>query len=161
MLHRYKMNRVVRDSWEKFRLPFDPMFYYPQRPTAEDVINPEDEGLAYCSSVPSATDLSIFMGCKTIYLLGVDHYFKDGKSHFWEFLPIDEQPKRRDGGKAPFSEQTYAFDFNVRAFGALKKYADSVGVSIFNCSSNSAIDSFPKIGFEEALEREDDSSSRS
>lgn len=142
-----KMNRVVRDSWAKFRLPFESMFYYPRRPTSEDVINSSDAGLAYCSSVPSALDLSIYMGCKTVYLLGVDQYFKDGKSHYWEFLPLDQQPRRRDGKKNPVSEQTYAFEFNVGAFSALKDYADSVDVKVFNCSLESKINSFPKVSF--------------
>lgn len=117
----YKMFRVVRDSWTKFNLPYEPILYYPPRPTREDIINPDDEGLSYCSSVPSALDLSIYMGCSKVYLLGVDQYFKDGKSHYWEFLPLDQQPKRSDGKKNPFSEQTYAFEFDVGAFSALRK----------------------------------------
>lgn len=148
-----KCNRIVRDSWEKYYAEIPDFLYFSPRPTPEDTINPEDEGLCYCSSVPTAVDLCLQMGCKRIFLLGVDHYMSRNKSHFWQFMNINNQPKRSDGGMAMMREQRNVFRYNDMAYAALRGFADHLGADLYNCNPESkAIDVFNMITFKEALE---------
>jgi hypothetical protein len=148
-----KANRIVRNSWEKYYKEIPDFLYFWPRPTSEGICKPEDEGLAYCSSVPTGIDLCIQMGVKRIFLLGVDQYQKDGKSHFWQFYRPGEQPRRIDRRLASWGEQTNAFNYNDIAYPALKKLADVKGVEVFNCNPESRVDAFDKITFEQALDR--------
>jgi len=147
-----KSHRIVRDSWKE-HYPEIPDFYkFWPRPTSEDVINPGDDGLAYCSSIPSGIDLCLQMGCKRIFLLGVDQYMIGVKSHFWQYFPVKSQPKRIDFTMATHSQQRMAFKYNDMAYPALKGFADHKGAEIFNCSPTSRVEVFPRITFDEALE---------
>ena len=89
-----KCNKIIRNSWEKNYNGFDLTDFYKfcPRPTSEDIINENDIGLAYCSSVPSSVDLAIQMGCKRIFIFGADQYMVNNKSHFWEYWPIKDRP---------------------------------------------------------------------
>lgn len=151
-VRRAKANRIVRDSWSKYENELGGFHYFWPRPTSENIVNPEDEGLAYCSSIPSGIDLCIQMGVKRIFLLGVDQYMCGNKSHFWQYLPKNEQPVRMDRGLAPIEHQRRAFSYNNKAYPALKSFADLEGVVIYNCSHQSKVDVFDKISFEEALD---------
>jgi hypothetical protein len=152
-LVRAKANRIVRNSWSKHYAEIPDFYYFWPRPTNEGICNAEDEGLAYCSSVPSALDLCIQMGCKRVFLLGVDHYKKQGKTHFWQFLPEERQPRRIDRKMAGWHEQQKAFEYNDLAYPALKKLADEKEVEVFNCSIDSVVDVFKKISFSQALKK--------
>jgi hypothetical protein len=57
-----KATRVVRDSWKKYEKELKDFYYFWPRPTSEGICNPDDEGLAYCSSVPTSIDLCVQMG---------------------------------------------------------------------------------------------------
>ncbi len=81
-----KCTKVVRDSWWKYRKVIDNVLFFSPRPTSEGAINPKDEGLCYCSSVPSSIDLALQMGCKKIFLFGVDQNDSKGYHHFWQLL---------------------------------------------------------------------------
>lgn len=143
-----KAYRIVRDSWAKYFDEIPDFYQFSPRPTSENIINPEDTGLCYCSSVPSGIDLCLQMGCKKIYLLGVDHYFdKDGKSHFWQKLPLEKQPVRSDNKLASHLEQAYAFSFNDFSFPALNNFAKKCNAKIYNCSMKSKVNCFSKIEF--------------
>jgi len=146
-----KANKIVRDSWKRYFEEIPDFYQFWIRPTSEDIINPEDEGLAYCSSVPSAIDLCLQMGCKTIYLLGVDQYKIGNKTHFWQFWDRKKQPKRIDGKIASFEEQTKAFVYNNLTYPALKKFAEHVNARIYNCNIDSTVNDFNKITFIKAL----------
>ena len=149
----YSCNRIIRDSWKNCYNGFDLSDFYVfyPRPTAEDIINPEDKGLAYCSSVPTSLDLAIQMGCKRIFLFGVDQYFKNGKSHYWQYWPEENQPKRGFQSN-PNSEnnQKNTFDYNRKAFKALRLFADGKKVDIFNCNTFSKVEYFNKISIDDA-----------
>jgi hypothetical protein len=145
--------KVIRDSWEKYEDEIPDFLYFWPRKTSEGIINPEDDGLAYCSSVPSAIDLAIFMGCKEIYLLGVDHYMEGTMSHFWQKMPKALQPVRKDNGLASIKVQKEAFNYNNIAFPALNDYANLKGVDIWNCSQNSTVFAFYKMDFSSAIDR--------
>ena len=124
--------KVVRNSWEKYKKELDGFLYFEPRPTPEDIINPEDIGLAYCSSVPSSIDLAIQMGCKKIFVLGLDHNSYDGKDHYWQFWRNHLQPKANPVAQGPWKEQQKVFPFNMKAYKALKKFADYKNVEIYN-----------------------------
>lgn len=145
-----KANKIVRDSWSKYFDEIPDFYQFSPRPTSEGKVNAEDKGLCYCSSVPSAVDLCLQMGCKAIFLLGVDQYFDGlGRSHFWQKLDIEKQPIRTDSRMAGFGEQNYAFKYNNLAFPALKEFASLCNASIYNCSMDSEVKVFEKVEFEQ------------
>lgn len=149
-----KAIKIVRDSWSKYADELTDFLYFSPRPTSEGKINPEDTGLAYCSSIPSGVDLCLQMGCKTIYLIGVDHYMYEGKSHAWQFLPDSEWPKGWLPLLAPQSQQKEVFfNYNNLAFNALKKFADYKEAKIINCNPKSKVEYFEKQPLEKVLER--------
>lgn len=113
-----------------------------------------DNGLCSVSSVPASIDLAILMGCKKIYLLGVDQKMIMGRSHFWQFLEKQKWPQRKDKMKNFQPEQKHqieVFNRNIDVFWALKDYAQTNDAFIKNCSSRSALDIFEKISLEDAL----------
>lgn len=146
-----KVNRVVRNSWERYYVELPDGYYFWPRPTSEGVVNESDDGLAYCSSVPTSIDLALQMGCNRVFLLGVDQYNLMGRSHFWQFLPENEQPKPIFMRLASHEQQAAAFRYNGLAYGALRGYADSLGAKIYNCNPLSNVDTFDKITYDEAL----------
>ena len=126
--------RIVRDSWLKYKEELDGFLFFSPRPTSEGEINPDDEGLAYCSSVPTSIDLAIQMGCKKIFLFGVDHNDHKGRNHFWQFMPKHKQPIATPPAQGPWKQQKTVFPMNLLAYGALKEFADGKGVEIYNVS---------------------------
>lgn len=147
-----KANKIVRDSWKKHFKEIPDFYQFHCRPTPEDTINSEDTGLCYCSSVPSAVDLCIQMGCKNIYILGLDHDFDiEGRSHFWQMLNPKDQPQRIDKKLATHQEQKNAFKYNDLAFSALRQFAIERGVSVVNCNIESKVEAFLKKPFEHII----------
>lgn len=143
--------KIVRDSWKAYFEEIPDFFVFSPRPTPENIINPDDTGLAYCSSVPSAIDLSIQMGCKYIFVLGVDQYMIGDKSHYWQYWPKNKWPTRIDGVMATHNQQKDVFKYNDVAYPALKKFAENKNVKIYNCNPQSKVEVFDKITFDEAL----------
>ena len=127
-----RCTKIVRNSWEKYKDELEGFLFFEPRPTPEDIINSEDIGLAYCSSVPSAIDLAIQMGCKKIFLLGVDHNSHLGKDHFWQLWPKKHWPKANPPAQGSWSQQQTVFPYNMKAFKALKRFADEKNVDIYN-----------------------------
>lgn len=136
LVEQSKCTKIVRDSWlsQKHYGNIEDFLYFAPRPTSEGVIGPDDIGLAYCSSAPSAIDLAIQMGCSNIYLLGLDHDKKDDKVYFWEYFPRNRQPKQFKPGQPPWKVQQEMYRINNLAYKALDKFALSRGCSIYNCS---------------------------
>ena len=124
--------KIVRNSWGKYKAELEDFLFFSPRNTSEDIIDSTDKGLAYCSSVPSAIDLSIQMGCKNIFLFGVDHNEYKHKHHFWQFMKVDNQPKANPPAQGPWSQQKKVFDINVKAYEALNKFAEEKGSKIYN-----------------------------
>ena len=145
-----KCTKIVRSSWEKYEDKINGFLMFDPRPTPENIINYSDQGLAYCSSVPSAIDLALQMGCKRIYLLGVDHYTDGSKSHFWQCWGHKKQPR---GPLAPITQQKQSFEHNMQAYEALNGFADFMDAKIYNCNENSKVEIFEKINFQDSLLR--------
>ena len=147
--------KIVRDSWLKYIDELTDFLIFSPRPTPEDVINPEDTGLAYCSSVPTAIDLAIQMGCSKIYILGLDHYMTGKYSHFWQLWPRNKWPTRTDSilAMATHAQQQKVFPVNMKAFSALNGFADIKNVKVYNCNPLSKVECFEKIKFEETMKQ--------
>lgn len=143
--------KIVRNSWEKYfgQIKDFGFYQFVPRRTDEGTIEDDDLGLCYCSSVPSGIDLAIKMGCKKVFLLGVDQYFIGPKSHYWQMWAPLKQPRRLDRKMATQSQQEWTFDYNNRAYKALSSLADRKGVQIFNCNPQSKVESFRKIKYED------------
>ena len=120
-------------------------YFFSPRPTSEDVINSKDVGLCYCSSAPTALDLAIQMGCKRVFLFGVDHADRNGVHHFWQLYDKKNRPAANANIYDSWRKQNKVFKINNKAYRALKKFADFKGVEIYNCSTITNLDIFDKI----------------
>lgn len=152
---RWEMTRIVRNSWSRnsSELKGSQINYYvPRRMTGD--IKRKDKGLMAGSSILSATDLALLMGCKKVFLLGVDHRNVNGHSHFWQLWPKKERPRRegKDGNYMPCQrQQGRVFKSNFRNFGVLDRYAKTIGAKIYNCSTVSEVKTFEYMSLEDAL----------
>jgi hypothetical protein len=144
--------KVVRDSWSKYKKVMTNTLYFSPRPTSEGVVNPKDTGLCYCSSIPTSIDLAIQMGCKKIFLFGVDHNDSSGRHHFWQLLyDRKNRPTANANIYDSWRKQQKVFEFNKQALKALRKFADSKRVEIYNCSNMSKVNSFDRISIDYAF----------
>ncbi len=85
-----------------------------------------------------ALNLAILAGAKRIILLGFDGKVgADGKTHWF--------------GSHPRPTPDAAYHLYRQAMSAALRDIESAGVTVLNCSANSAIDTFPKIDLEVAL----------
>lgn len=177
-----KCRKLIRDSWkekhdvlkpyEEFFYEFSPRTGWDNAPTTinellhgEGVVEPKTDeekdlaikekelGLCAISSIPSAIDFAIQVGCKNIFLLGVDHYMSGKLSHFWEYFPKNKQPVVKPGGfKATHRMQNAMFEENMKTYASLERFAKKKGSEIFLCNPKSRVNCFNKIEFNEALE---------
>ena len=128
------------------------LFFSP-RPTSEDVVNFGDLGLCFCSSGVSATDLAIQLGCKKIFLFGIDQNDSSGRHHFWQLLydrkdrPTASNPLIYDSWK----KQKKVFEFNNKAYKALRKFADLKKAEVYNCSVLTKVTTFDRISIDYAF----------
>jgi hypothetical protein len=147
-----KCTKVVRDSWLKYRGVMSNTLYFAPRPTAEDVVNPDDVGLCYNSSIPTSIDLAMAFGCKKIILFGVDQNTKQGMSHYWQMLyKREDRPFAFSNIQDSWSKQQKVFDINNGVYDALRKFADLKGVEIYNCSSITKVTAFDRITLDYAF----------
>jgi len=126
--------KVVRDSWKKYKKELNSFLFFSPRPTSEDVINVDDKGLAYCSSVPTSIDLAIQMGCKKIFLFGVDHSNHEGRHHFWQYMNKQEWPVSKPNVQDSCERQQEVFNISMKAYEALWSFAEHSKVDIYNVS---------------------------
>lgn len=144
--------KVVRDSWKKYQGSMKNTFYFSPRPTSEDVVKPNDIGLCYCSSVPTSIDLAIQMGCKKIILFGVDHNTFDRRHHFWQLLyDRQDRPTANANIYDSWKKQNKVFEFNDKAYKALRKFANYKEVEIYNCSDITKVNAFDRISIDYAF----------
>lgn len=152
---KWELTRVVRNSWERQAKDFKgvPMSYYTPRRMNND-IKFKEEGLMAGSSILSGIDLALLMGCKKVFLLGVDHRMINGNSHFWQLWPKKERPRRqgKPGNFMPCQrQQGRVFKSNHRNFDVLARYSKRIGAKIYNCSNASEVKTFEYISLEDAL----------
>lgn len=147
-----KANKIVRDSWRRYFRELKGFYVFSPRPTDENDLNVEDEGLCHCSSAPSALDLALQMGCKKVFLLGVDHCIRSrsGRRYFWEYWDKKKRPRFQRTMHSKF-HQIRIFTLNNKMYSQLKNFADYKNAVVYNCNSLSHIESFDKITLEEAF----------
>jgi hypothetical protein len=136
--------KIVRNSWEKYKNELDNFLFFEPRKTSEDIVNIEEKFLVYCCSIGSAIDLMIQLGCKNIFILGLDHNTIDNKHHFWQFFPKEKQPKAIIPAQGSWKQQKSVFPIHLKAYKALQKFADYKNCKIFNCNLDSRVDIFEK-----------------
>jgi len=137
--------KVVRDSWLKYKDELKDFLFFSPRPTSEDIVNPDDEGLCYCCSVASGIDLAIQMGCSRIFVWGLDHDAPSGYHHFWQLFDKKYQPRQIKPAQGPWTQQKSVFPIHLKSYNALLKFAELRGVKIYNCSPLSKVNIFEKI----------------
>lgn len=142
-----KCIKVIRNSWLEYKQEFDEFYIFKPRETSEDVIDFEENALAYCCSVSSAIDFGIQCGCKKIFLLGLDHCEYKGRHHYWQFFSRKNQPRQLKPAQGPFSQQKSLFPIHLKAYKALKGFAEYRGCKIYNCNPDSLVEVFKKIKF--------------
>ena len=152
----YNCHKVIRTSWKgRYDELKDHNFrYFAPRPSDCHPLSDSCDYLCSVSSVPTAIDLAILMGCNRIYLLGVDQTMVHGNSHFWQFWNRDKWPRRSDKGRYYRPEQKHQikiFKQNQEVFESLKEYAVRRNVKIYNCSSRSLLKTFECKSLENAL----------
>jgi hypothetical protein len=144
--------KVVRDSWLKYREQMSNTLFFSPRPTSEDIVNPKDVGLCYCSSGPTSLDLALQMGCKLIFLFGIDHNDNDRKHHFWQSLyDRKNRPTANANIYDSWKKQNRVFEFNDKSYKALKKFADIKKAEIYNCSNITKVTAFDRISIDYAF----------
>ena len=150
--------KLVRTSWLKHKYKIKGLNnfrFFETRKSESDPLSLNEPGLCHTSSVPTALDFALRLGCSQIYLLGVDQKMVHGFSHFWQFLPPEKWPKRMDKNKGFKPEQKHqikVFGENVAVFNALGKLAKRKSACVYNCSSISSLSMFPKISLEQAIQ---------
>jgi hypothetical protein len=105
-------------------------------------------------SMGSALHFAYLMGCNPIILLGNDCRIKDGKRYFWQYEG-EESPQRISGPS--FSKSTQNFGFDQYSFveywsvlASVNKDLIQSSLNIIDCS-DSALNCFQKMSFEEAI----------
>lgn len=96
----------------------------------------------------SVLQIACYMGFKKIYLLGCDCNYNQPKTHFIEYGHKD--PKAAIMG-----------DKMIEAHREFKKFADSIGVEVFNCTRGGMLEEYPRKSLETVLEEENENSSNS
>jgi len=146
-----KCTKIVRDSWLKYKDELPGFLFFKPRPTSEGIIDSDDEGLAYCSSVPSGIDLAIQMGCKRIFVFGLDHNRCGDATHYWQLLwDKKDWPTQNRPAQQPYKGQEKVFEISNLAYAALESWAISKKVEIYSCSPTSSVKAFDKINFDQA-----------
>jgi hypothetical protein len=146
-----KGHKIIRDSWSKYYDEIPDFYVFSPRQTPDGIIYYNETGLVSCSSVPSGIDLALQMGCSNVFLLGVDHYARNGKSHFWDLWEEEKKPKT-SAFRAPIYMQEKIFNTNQKTYKALLNFAEYKKAKIYNCNLISAVKGIERIEFNTALE---------
>lgn len=139
-------NKIVRDSWQKYFCEIPDFYQFTARSTEQTKFCLHDDQLTGASSIPSAVDFALQIGCKRIFILGLDQYFVDNKTHFFDYWEPSKQPKF-SLGKLPHSVVKACYDLNNKVFLYLADFAQKLDAKIYNCNMRSRVDTFQKIDF--------------
>ncbi len=101
--------------------------------------------------------LAINTGFKNIYLFGADHSWHEeikvddfnetsvNHEHFYDKSEVRMPMYKLDGEKYHIHDIFRKLHFAFKGYFIIKNYADYLGVKIFNASSKSYIDAFPRV----------------
>ena len=143
---------IIRNTWEQkyYDRVTRNVWMFSARENVAMALDSHEQRLCGISSVPSAIDLAIQIGYKSIYILGLDHYFYEGKSHFWQMFPKEKQPTTVQYF-APQRMQQIMFEKNMECYEKLNDFSNKNNCKIYNCSLSSKVRAFEKIPFEKTL----------
>ena len=88
----------------------------------------------------SLIQIAIYMGFKKIYLLGADCSFSKESLHFVDHGIVDTQLNT-------------SRDRNIAGYNVIKEYCNSNGVEVFNATRGGALEVFPRVNFDELVEK--------
>jgi len=102
--------------------------------------------------------LSIQMGFKELFLLGVDHSWLPelsvdqhnnallSQKHFYDDSTVNAETMKKMGkGQRRLHEILHKFYLTFQGYFTIKEYAEQEGVVIYNCTEGSFIDAFEKV----------------
>ena len=93
----------------------------------------------------SCIQLAVYMGCREIYLLGVDCNYTGSNDHAFGFI-VDKNTQQAHEKRADY------LAYRMRcAYEAAKEYADSHGIKIYNATRGGKLEVFERITLEDAL----------
>ena len=141
--------KIVRSSWFKYKDELPGFLYFRPRSTSEGIIDPKEDALSYPSSCPSAVDLALQMGCKNIFLLGVDHDKIGEKVHFWDFFSEATRPRQIRPAQSNYNVQSRTFPINLEAYRGLLGFSRVMSANIYNVNPQSKVEIFKKITFDD------------
>ena len=95
------------------------------------------------SIIFSLLQLACYMGFKEICLLGCDCNYDSGRRHFIEYEPV-----KYDTSIETASERL------IRIHGEFKKFADSIGVKVINCTRGGMLEVYPRKSLEAVLSKD-------
>ena len=132
----------------------DALFYHlKDRPDNELPLFSEriDKGIYKSNTVViSAIQIAVFMGIKEIYLIGVDHHFHTSINSQGEII-VDENTKDYFSEDYNLDKESLYIpnvDKSTIDYIAVKSYAESKGVEIFNATRVGYLDVFPRTVFD-------------
>lgn len=111
------------------------------------------------SSIASAINIAVIMGCNPICLLGVDNHYEGNRRYFWQF---DGESKAYNHRNKVFSSpnkglinnkpvDNHCTDYLVYWKRFAKVNSDFISDRIINSSTSSLLGIFPKIAIEKVL----------
>jgi len=117
--------------------------------------SPDCRKLIYCIGTVtySMIQLSVFLGCKEIYIIGCDNKYPVQKTRDGRLIRTD--------GKAYFAGDDAHGDGMAAvpvwqmdiAYDAAKKYAEANGIKIFNATRGGCLEAFTRVEFDELFEK--------
>ena len=93
-----------------------------------------------------AIQIAMYMGFKQIYIIGADCNYTSGPIHFIE-MPDDK-------AKIATGRLPNATRLSIIGYEWVKKYADEMGVEIFNATRGGMLEVFPRVVLEDILRKE-------
>jgi hypothetical protein len=86
----------------------------------------------------AAINLAVHTGVKKIILFGFDMKLDPNQNQHWHKLYA-----------SPLSQTTSIFNKHLMGFPQIKKDLDKLGIEVFNCNPDSAIECFQKVNFKD------------
>lgn len=112
--------------------------------------------------------MAIYMGFSEIYLLGCDNTgimvtmksaLKENDENDYAYAVSDNEKRRMENLLTRHSIEQYAIDYahTLTAYRLLYAYCKKKGIALINCSSNTVIDSIPRMGLYDVITTKENS----
>lgn len=142
----YRSNPKTRSGKEHFCLVNYGNHTKSMMKTGKNKISKDIDVCVYdCFTVTNmAIQIAMYMGFKKIYIIGADCNYTLGPIHFIE-MPDDK--KKIATGRLPNATR-----LSITGYEWVKKYADEMGVEIYNVTRGGMLEVFPRKNLEDVLE---------